>query len=196
MSESLALGRLALQEKSLGESALAADFEGAKIFVPGTLGYLGLRLDPKAELIKVGDGDIAVAHAVDQMLTDVRGQFSPAGNLWHQSPASAAKYHATQFISEALGFLRIGGVAKTLGEIEEFLLFAFFSLDAVLDQFDEHAIGAKPACLSQIADLCGGSGGQRDALADGFFLGLHRVMIHHFAPECTMSVTQGSLSQG
>ncbi len=41
---------------------------------------------------------------------------------------SAAKEDAAQFIAEALGFLRVGGVAETLGELEKLLLLALLGL--------------------------------------------------------------------
>jgi hypothetical protein len=36
---------------------VAANLEGAEILVPVAFGHFGLRLDPKAKLIKVGDRD-------------------------------------------------------------------------------------------------------------------------------------------
>ena len=102
-----------------------------------------------------------------------------------QSLASVAEYHPAQFIAEAFGFFRVGSVAKTLGQFKELLLFPFLRFDAVLDQLDEHAIGAEPACLSQAAYLRSGFCGKGHALAHRLDLGLHEAMVHHSAPICT-----------
>jgi hypothetical protein len=41
----------------------------------------------------------------------------------------------------------IGGPPKALGKFEEFPLLALLSLDPVLDEFQEHSVGAKPSRL-------------------------------------------------
>jgi len=48
--------------------------------------------------------------------------------------SSVAKHHSAEFITEALGLLRIGGVAETLGKLEKLLLLALLSRDPVLDE--------------------------------------------------------------
>jgi hypothetical protein len=58
--------------------------------------------------------------------------------------ALAAEDHPAQFVAKALGFIRISCVAKALSKFEKLLLFALLGLDAVLDEFDQHAVGAKP----------------------------------------------------
>src|SRR5213592_3295774 len=82
----LALCQLSLQEKRFGKPAFAADLEGTEILVPIAFGHFGLRLNPKAKLIEVGESDGPVAHAVEEVLTDVWGQIGPARNPGHQSP--------------------------------------------------------------------------------------------------------------
>jgi hypothetical protein len=67
--------------------------------------------------------------------------------------ASAAKDHFAHPITQAFDFRWIGGASKTLGEVEKFLLFALFSFHAVLDEFQQHPVGAKPARFSQGANL-------------------------------------------
>lgn len=63
-SEGFALRGLPFQEKGLWEAAFPANLEGAEILVPRPFGHFRLRLDPKAQLIEVGDRDSPVAHAV------------------------------------------------------------------------------------------------------------------------------------
>lgn len=46
---------------------MTANFEGVEILVPRTFWHFGLRLDPEAKLIQVGDGDSAVAHEVNEV---------------------------------------------------------------------------------------------------------------------------------
>src|SRR5690348_5575372 len=104
------------------------------------------------------------------------------------SGASVAKHHAAQGVAQTLGFFRIRSVAKLLGELEEFLLFALIGFDAVFNQLDQHAIGAELACLGQTAHLSGGFCGQRDALPHSFALGFHNLILHHSAPICTKQV--------
>jgi hypothetical protein len=88
-----------------------------------------LRLDPEAKLIEIGDADCPVAHSVDQMLTNAAREIVPTFDPGH----SSAKNHAAQLVTETFGLFRVGGVAETLGELEELLLLALLSLDAIFD---------------------------------------------------------------
>ena len=83
MSEGLALGRLATKQERLWVRAVAADLEGTEVLKPVTLRHFRLRVNPEAELIEVGDADGAVAHPVDQVLTDVWRQIAPTLDLGH-----------------------------------------------------------------------------------------------------------------
>jgi hypothetical protein len=67
--------------------------------------------------------------------------------------ASAAKDHSAHLVAQAFDFRWIGGASKALGEVEKFLLFALLGLHAVLDEFQQHPVGAKPARFSQVANL-------------------------------------------
>jgi hypothetical protein len=49
-------------------------------------------------------------------------------------------------------FLGIGSGAEALGKVEKLTLLALLSLQAVLDQFHEHPVGAQPAGLRQAAN--------------------------------------------
>jgi hypothetical protein len=55
----------------------------AEVFVPLTRRYFGLRVDPEAKLIEVGDADRAIAHPVDQVLADACGEVIPGLDLGH-----------------------------------------------------------------------------------------------------------------
>jgi len=59
---------------------------------------------------------------------------------WRKPRGLVAKDHSSKFIAEALGFIWVISVTETLGEFEELLLFSLFGLDAILDQFDQHAV--------------------------------------------------------
>lgn len=63
-SKWLTLGSLSLEEERLGELGFAANLERPEVLVPITLRNFGLRFYPKAQLIKVGEADGAVAHAI------------------------------------------------------------------------------------------------------------------------------------
>jgi hypothetical protein len=104
-----------------------------------------------------------------------------------RSSALTAKDHPAELIAEALGFLWVRSIAETLGQFEKLLLFALFGFDAVLDEFDQHAVGAKPASLCQAADF--GCGGRReaDALAYGLVCRAHDTIMHHNGADFQMS---------
>ncbi len=105
---------------------------------------------------------------------DGRGPSARLGRSW----ALGAKDHPAQFIAKALRFLRVGGVAESLREFKELLLLAIFRLDAVFNEFDEHAVGAKPASLGQAAHLCCDVCREADALAYGLVCGAHDTSMH------------------
>src|SRR5580693_8141722 len=66
--------------------------------------------------------------------------------------ASAAKDDSAHPITQAFDLCRIGGIPEALGEVEEFLLLALFSLDSALDKFQQQPVGAKPARFRQWCD--------------------------------------------
>jgi hypothetical protein len=78
---------LVSEKKGLWIPPLAAQFERAKILAPWSFGNFWLRFHPKAQLIEVGESDMAVVHALDQMVSNRDGQREPSLDLRHQSPA-------------------------------------------------------------------------------------------------------------
>ena len=95
-----------------------------------------------------------------------------------RSWASGTEDHSAEFIAKALGFFWVIGVTESLREFEKLLLFALLGLDAILDEFDEHAVGTKSSSLCQATNL--GCRGYRkaDALAYGFVCGAHDIIMH------------------
>lgn len=120
----------------MGIRAPATDLERTEILVPVTFRDFGLRLDPDAKQIEVGELDGAVTHAIDQMLANVFWELIPTFDLRH----SITKHHAAQLVAKALGFCRVRGVAETFRQLKEFLLPALLGLDAVFYQLDEHTV--------------------------------------------------------
>src|SRR5437764_560378 len=79
---------------------------------------------------EVSDTNRPFAHPIYQVLSDT----------WRQRfLASAAKDHAAHLITHTFDLFRIGAAPEALGEVEEFLLFALLSLEAVLDELQQHA---------------------------------------------------------
>ena len=68
---------------------------------------------------------------------------------------SVAKDHSAHLITQAFDFSRIGSAPEALGKVDEFLMFALLSLHPVLDKFQQHPAGTKPARLRQAANLRG-----------------------------------------
>ena len=79
--------QLIRQEEGFGILALATQFERAKILVPRSFGNVWLRFHPKAQLIQVGESDMAVMHTLDQMVSNGGGQRGPCLDLRHHSPS-------------------------------------------------------------------------------------------------------------
>jgi hypothetical protein len=60
------------QKKRFRVSALPAQLERAKVFVPRSLGYIWLRLYPNSQLIEILQTDLAVMHTLYQVGTNRR----------------------------------------------------------------------------------------------------------------------------
>src|SRR5262249_21539177 len=82
-----------------------------------------------------------------------------------------------ELIAQALHLFWIRGTTKPFGEIEELLLLALFSFDAVFDQLYDHTIGAKVPLLGKRPHLCRGLPGQTYTLANNFD-SLHNTIMH------------------
>ncbi|MGD0363723.1 MAG: hypothetical protein ABSC93_22810 [Bryobacteraceae bacterium] len=72
-----------------------------------------------------------------------------------------------KFIAQAVGRFRVLLVAETLSQGEKLLLFPLLCVDAVLDQFQQHAILAQLSALGHATHLLRELEGQTDALAYG-----------------------------
>ena len=96
---------LASKKERFGIPAFSAKFEGAEVFVPVALRYLGACLNPKAKAIQVFEADVAVAHPLDEMIPYRSREFGPDREFRHL----LAENEAAQFIAQALGFFRVGG---------------------------------------------------------------------------------------
>ena len=88
------------------------------------------------------------------------GQIAPGLN----SLASAAKDRSAHRIAQAFDLCRIGGISEAFGEVEEFLLLTPLSRHPVLDEFQQHPVGAKPARFLQAPNLHADGRRQRIAL--------------------------------
>jgi hypothetical protein len=62
------------KKESFGIAAFAAEFERPKILIPWTFGHLWLRFHPNPQLIQVIEIDVAIVHAIDQMVTNAGGK--------------------------------------------------------------------------------------------------------------------------
>ena len=62
------------QEEGFWIPTLAAEFERAKILIPRSFGHLWLRFHPKPQLIQVIEIDVAIVHALDQMVANGGGK--------------------------------------------------------------------------------------------------------------------------
>ena len=109
----------------------------------------------------------------------IRCSRTAEGRLSHVSIwASAAEYHAPEFISQPFGLFRIGGAAKAFGQVEELLLFSLLRLHAVLNEFYEHPICAETAGLCQRPNLGSNHGRQGNALTDRLVSCPHNTIMH------------------
>jgi hypothetical protein len=68
----LSCSSLPRQKKRFRVSALPAQLERAKVFVPRSLGYIWLRLYPNSQLIEILQTDLAVMHTLYQVGTNRR----------------------------------------------------------------------------------------------------------------------------
>jgi hypothetical protein len=92
--------------------------------------------------------------------------------------ASVAKNHSAHLVTQAFDFFGVCGAPEALGKFEKLLLLALLRLHAVLDEFQKHPIGAKPACFCQTANLCGDAGRQADALPHQSDCSPHYTIMH------------------
>jgi len=92
--------------------------------------------------------------------------------------ASVAKNHSAHLITQAFDFIRIGGGSEALGEVEELLLFALFSLHAVLDELYQHPVCAKFARFCQASNLGRNLRWQADALPYNPVWRCHDTIMH------------------
>ena len=107
------------------------------------------------------------------------GRFSHSAILGiSRSGTSVAKDHSAQFISQALGFLRICRAAELFGQLKKILLFAFFGLDAVLDELYEHSVGTDFARPGHGANFGCDRCRKTDALAYCLVCGAHGTSMH------------------
>jgi hypothetical protein len=86
MSKLSSFCSLAREQKCLAECSFTAQLERSEIFKPWAVRNIWLGLNPKAELIQIVEADLAVAHALDQMVSYGLRQPRPALELRHYSP--------------------------------------------------------------------------------------------------------------
>jgi hypothetical protein len=141
-------GHLAGKQKRPGISALATELERAEILVPRSFWHIGLRFHPEAELIQILEADIALMHALDQVIPKSGGKFGPGLDLRHSftrqhSPASLTEDESPHLVAQLLYLIGIRRRAKAFRQREESFLFFLLRGEALLDQFDQHAIIAQ-----------------------------------------------------
>jgi hypothetical protein len=132
-------------------------------------------------LVQIVEADVAVVHALDQMITDSARKPRPGFNLRHL----LTEYKLSQLISQSLDLVRIVGRAEFFREFEERFLFLLARLDSLFDQFDEYAVVAQAASFRDAVDLPGYLGREGDAAANLLRCG-HGTIVHQFgAMPCT-----------
>jgi len=65
---------LVSQKERFWIPAFAAEFERAKVLVPRSFGGVWIGFHPEPQLVQVGEADISVVHALDQMVTNGGGK--------------------------------------------------------------------------------------------------------------------------
>jgi hypothetical protein len=108
VSELAAKSSLTREKKCLGVPPFSAEFEGAEIFVPESFWHFWLRFHPDAELIQIWQADVAIMHALDEMLPKRGWEAGPRLNLRH----SFSEDEAPHLIPKLFYLFRIGGGAK------------------------------------------------------------------------------------
>ena len=58
-------------------------WDRAEVLTPVAYRNFWPRFDPETKLMQVGDADVAIAHALDEMLADSRREIVPDVNLGH-----------------------------------------------------------------------------------------------------------------
>jgi hypothetical protein len=102
-SELLSLGGLAGKQKRLGILPIAADFEGAEVFVPRPIRRFGFGFPRYLQLVEIVSSDLAFAQSLEG------GRAARAGDRPTGSSALLTEGHARQFLFESFLFLGLGG---------------------------------------------------------------------------------------
>ncbi len=77
---------LAAKQERFCQRTTPANLERSKVLIPVAFGDFWTGINPKPELIQIGDADRAVAHSINQMLPDTLWKILPLPDLWHQPP--------------------------------------------------------------------------------------------------------------
>jgi hypothetical protein len=165
----------ASKKKCLGIFALAAEFERAEIFEPESLGDVRSCLQPNPELVEVIEADVAVVHALGQMVANGYGDARPGLNLGHL----LTENQAAQLVAKALRLFGIARCAKALGKLEKRLLFLFPGFDAELNELHQNTVVTQALAFCHALYLFGDGSGERYAPPD-VFCGGHGIIIHQF----------------
>ena len=145
-------------------SAFSANFEGAEVLVPFTLGRHGFRLAPSLQLVQIIDGDFAVFQSFKQVVAKRFRKTGPL-DLWHL----LAEGHSGKFLFEPLLCVGVFRMDELLGESEEPLFFAFLRIKTLLNQSHQQPVGAETPRLGKLTDPSGQSRGHGNTTPYGLF---------------------------
>lgn len=100
--ESPACCYLSSEKKSFRVLAFATQFERAEILVPGFSRHFGSGFNPDAKLVQVFEADLAITHALDQVVTDRSRETRPCFDA-----ALLSEHEASQFVPQPLHLVRV-----------------------------------------------------------------------------------------
>jgi hypothetical protein len=170
---------LTCQKKCLGKTSFTAEFERSKVFVPLTLRNLGLRFHPNPELIQVLQIDIAVAHTLNQVISNSRREPRPRLDVRHELLHLLAKNKSAHFVAQSLYFIWVVSASKLFCQIKKSFFLFFTGFESLLDELNQNPVVAKAAFLCHVFDLLDELAGQGYASANRLGIG-HATTIHHY----------------
>ena len=95
------------------------------------------------------------------------------------SLALLAENHLTEFLTKALGLLRIGCVSEMFRKFKEGLFLLLFRFDTFFEKFHQHSAGAQALPLCHAPNLGSHFCGKRHALANNLVSWFHDTSMHH-----------------
>jgi hypothetical protein len=149
------------REEKFWVFAFATQFERAEILVPRFFWNFGFsRFNPDAKLIQVLEADLAITHAIDQLIADSSRETRPG----FRSEALLSEYEASQFVPQPFYLVRALRCPKTVCQFEKRLLFLLVGFDSQLNEFDQNAVVAQTPAIRNPFNLSRHGRGKGDQL--------------------------------